>query len=97
MYGVKQLALLALGLLATGSMAKEKKTTTVGLETAERSRSVKAEINECVTVNEYGVHTVVTSRMCQFFRANECMGHNVMLAAGEHHSNPVEVGSFVCH
>ena len=73
MHGVKQLALLALGLLATGSMAKAKKTTTVGtrtqnayvsrsltrwdplqvgLETAERSRSVRAEINECVTVNE---------------------------------------------
>ncbi|KAF9892079.1 hypothetical protein FE257_002485 [Aspergillus nanangensis] len=92
---VFRLSLLSASLLTVSSMAK---TTTVGLETAEGSRSMKAEINECYSIDEDEVFTVAVSQKCRFFVHEDCVGPNIVLDAGEHPSkDPVPVGSFVCY
>ncbi|KXG53387.1 uncharacterized protein PGRI_004370 [Penicillium griseofulvum] len=91
MYGLKQLSIVSLMLLSV-TAAKKADRTTVGIETAEKSRGIDVPLNDCHPIEEEDVLTVSLRKPCRLFTGPDCTGHNTFLSPGEHSSkDPIPV------
>ncbi|PYH95715.1 hypothetical protein BO71DRAFT_198972 [Aspergillus ellipticus CBS 707.79] len=96
MYALKSIAVLS-ALLLAGLSGATKKTTTIGIETEEGSKSMQVPFGECHHIEEEEVRSVFLSRECRFFSAMGCTGRTTLLMPGEHSSSePVPVSSVYC-
>ncbi|KAL4931689.1 uncharacterized protein BDV17DRAFT_288749 [Aspergillus undulatus] len=89
-------SILALGLVLS-STAANAKTTTIGLETVEGSRSVQATMDDCFDIDAYELLTLFITKKCRVFTGPMCTGRTTVLEPGEHSvGEPVPIGSVLC-